>query len=186
MKAEARVKARAARRGAAIDARSAAAALAAAAKSLSSWGPVAGYWPIGDEIDCRPLLAALAGLGCPLALPAVVAPDQPLAFRAWAPGGTLVAGAHGTREPPADASLVRPGLVLVPLLAFDRDLYRLGYGGGYYDRTLDRLRRGPQGVRAIGLAYAAQEVAAVPRDGFDARLDGMLTERGLIGEKGEG
>jgi 5-formyltetrahydrofolate cyclo-ligase len=150
---------------------------------------VAGYWPIADEIDCRPLLAALAVLGCALALPVVAGPGQPLLFRAWAPGAPLETGPHGTRQPGPDAALVRPTVVLVPLLAFDRALYRLGYGGGYYDRTLESLRNRSQ-VRggylsAIGLAYAAQEVSAVPRDGKDQRLDAVLTERGPI-EKGSG
>lgn len=140
---------------------------------------VAGYWPMGDEADPRPLMAALAQAGAILALPEVVARAQPLRFRRWADGEALDGGAHGTFHPTAAAPVVVPGVLLVPLLAFDRAGYRLGYGGGYYDRTLESLRENAQ-VRAIGVAFAAQEMAAVPRDGHDQRLDAIATERELI------
>jgi len=139
---------------------------------------VAGYWPMGDELDVRPLLERLAADGRAVALPVVAAKGQPLEFRRWRPGDLLEAGAHGTRHPLAAAAAVEPDLVLVPLLAFDDGGWRLGYGGGYYDRTLALLRaRKP--VVAVGVGYAAQRVAAVPRDGRDQRLDWMMTERGL-------
>lgn len=140
---------------------------------------VAGYWPLGDEIDPRPLMAALAGVGCRLALPVVVGRAAPLQFRAWAEGDVLEAGPHGTAHPPQTAPRLRPDVLLVPLLGFDRGGWRLGYGGGYYDRTLESLRENAQ-VRAIGLAFAAQEMAAVPRDGHDQPLDAIATERELI------
>lgn len=146
---------------------------------LTAGAVVAGYWPLGDEIDPRPLMAALAGLGCRLALPVVVARATPLHFRAWAEGDTLEAGPHGTAHPPETAPRLRPDVLLVPLLGFDRGGWRLGYGGGYYDRTLESLRENAQ-VRAIGLAFAAQEMAAVPRDGHDQPLDAIATERELI------
>jgi 5-formyltetrahydrofolate cyclo-ligase len=141
---------------------------------------VAGYWPIGDEIDPLPLMERLAARGSALALPVVAAAGHALDFRAWRPGAPLEAGPHGTRHPPPAAAAAVPAIVLVPLLAFDRRGFRLGRGGGYYDRTLERLRANAQ-ILAIGLAYAAQEVSEVPRDGRDQRLDRVLTEAGWIG-----
>lgn len=140
---------------------------------------VAGYWPIGDEIDPRPLMECLAGAGCRLVLPVTAARGQPLAFRAWEPGDPLEPGPHGTFHPLASAPELLPAVLLVPLLAFDRQGFRLGYGGGYYDRTLETLRRRAQ-VRTIGLAFASQQVTAVPRDGHDQPLDLVATEEGLI------
>jgi len=141
--------------------------------------PVSGYWPLGDEIDPRPLMGALHGRGHPLALPAIRAAHQPLDFRAWRPGDPLVPAGFGTRQPAAEAPLVRPGLLLVPLLAFDAAGYRLGYGGGFYDRSLALLRRTGD-ILAVGLAYAAQQVPAVPREATDQPLDLVVTERGVI------
>jgi 5-formyltetrahydrofolate cyclo-ligase len=139
--------------------------------------PVAGYWPLRDELDVRGLLADLVSGGADMSLPAVVAPDRPLAFRRWRPGDVLVAGALGTAEPPPDARAIVPRLLIVPLVAFDRAGYRLGMGRGYYDRTLRALRAaGP--VIAVGVGFAAQEVAEAPHDGFDERLDWVVTERG--------
>lgn len=153
--------------------------LAAFADRLPPGEVVAGYWPMGDEIDPRPLMAELARRGRNLALPVVAARGQALTFRAWSPGDRLEPGPHGTAHPIAGAAERIPDLLLVPLLAFDRAGFRLGYGGGYYDRTLETLRARAQ-VKAIGLAFAAQEVAIIPRDGHDQRLDGILTEDGLI------
>lgn len=143
--------------------------------ALPKAGAVAGYWPIGDELDIRPLLTALAGRGVTTALPVVVEPRRPLEFRRWQPGDVLEAGAHGTWHPRADAPLLVPRVVLVPLLAFDGEGRRLGYGGGYYDRTLQALRTaGP--VVAVGVGYAAQRLDAVPHDANDQPLDIILTE----------
>lgn len=174
-----RVRARAARAGAfAASGVGAGERLAALAAGLPP-GLVAGYWPMSEEIDPRPLLAELARLGRALALPVVVERDRHLDFRTWSPGDELEPGDHGTFHPFASAPLVIPDVVLVPLLAFDRRGYRLGYGGGYYDRTLEGLRRAAH-VTTIGVAFAAQEVAAVPHDGHDQRLDWVATEAGLI------
>ncbi|MBC7950387.1 MAG: 5-formyltetrahydrofolate cyclo-ligase [Rhodospirillaceae bacterium] len=140
---------------------------------------VAAYWPMGDEIDPRPLMRRLEQAGCRLALPVVAARGQPLDFRAYAFGDTLEPGLHGTVHPALTAAPLIPQLMLVPLLAFDRQCFRLGYGGGYYDRTLESLRQRAQ-VRTIGLGFAAQEVAVIPRDGHDQRLDAIVTEAGLI------
>lgn len=146
---------------------------------LPAGAAVSGFWPIGDEIDPRPLMAALADRGHPLALPVVIEPGSLLVFRAWAPGDPLEGGVYGTRHPAADRPEVVPRVALVPLLAFDASGDRLGYGGGYYDRTIAALRRdGP--VVAIGVAYAAQEVDAVPAGPDDQRLDWIVTENRLV------
>ncbi len=139
-------------------------------------GPVSGYLAIGDEVDVAPCLADLAAAGRVTCLPVVAAPAAPLAFRAWRPGDDLEAGPLGTRHPAGAAPEVTPGLLIVPLLAFDRTGYRLGWGGGFYDRTLAGLRQGAGGVIAVGVGYAAQEVDAVPRDQYDEALDWIVTE----------
>jgi 5-formyltetrahydrofolate cyclo-ligase len=139
---------------------------------------VAGYWPTRDEADPRELMKALAARGAILALPRIDAKDAALSFRRWSEGDALVDNHHAIREPPAEAPRVVPNLVLVPLLAFDATGHRLGYGGGYYDRTLAGLRAaGP--VTSIGIAYAGQEIPAIPHEANDQRLDMVLTELGL-------
>lgn len=148
--------------------------------SLDDGAVVAGYWPMGDEMDVRPLLAGLADLGFTAALPVVVARNAPLIFRRWSSEVALEPGPHGTRHPSAMEPELRPGLVLVPLLAFDRAGGRLGYGGGYYDRTLAALRADGGGVWAVGAAFAAQECEAVPLDPHDQRLDWVITEQGVL------
>jgi len=140
---------------------------------------VSGYWPMRSELDPRPILTALSARGHPLCLPVVAGKARPLVFRAWHPGDALVAGGYGTQVPDAGQEVVVPHLLLVPLLAFDRAGYRLGYGGGFYDRTLAALRAaGP--VVAVGLAFCAQEVDTVPHDATDARLDWIVTEAEAI------
>ena len=136
---------------------------------------VSAYWPIGSEIDPRPLMRHLHEHGHPIALPAVVGKGRPLVFRAWRPGDTLQPAGFGTREPVDDTPELEPRALIVPLLAFDRAGYRLGYGGGFYDRTLSLLRRGG-GILAIGTAYAVQEVAEVPHGSDDRPLDWIVTE----------
>jgi 5-formyltetrahydrofolate cyclo-ligase len=136
---------------------------------------VAGYWPMGDEMDPRPLMLALASRGHAIALPITPPRGQPLAFRAWAPGAALSPGPMGTSEPVAGEEL-RPDVLLVPLLAFDRAGRRLGYGGGYYDRTLATL----PGAKAIGIAYAEQEMPEVPAGPQDMRLPLIATEDSVI------
>lgn len=139
---------------------------------------VAGYRPIRTEIDPTPLMAALHEEGLRLCVPVIEGEGLPLAFRAWAPDAAMEAGAFGA-EVPAAGEWLEPDLLIVPLLAFDSGLWRLGYGGGFYDRTLARLRaRGV--VRAVGLAYAAQEMDGLPREATDQRLDAVVTERGVL------
>ena len=157
----------------------AAAAQAAAARGLPfeivSGTVVSGYSPIRSEIDPVPLMRALAAEGARLALPAVMARGKSLAFRAWSPNDRLMLGPLGILEPsPAAAELV-PDIMLVPLAAFDRAGHRIGYGAGHYDFTLAHLRKG-KAITAIGLAFAAQEIAAVPALAHDVALDYVLTE----------
>ena len=140
---------------------------------------VSGFSSIGSEINPLPLMRRLADRGARLALPVVVGRGRPLVLRAWAFGEPLDKGQWGIREPRPDAPEVDPDIVLTPLAAFDRTGHRIGYGAGYYDLTLAGLRaRKP--IVAVGLAYAAQEIAAVPATARDARLDLVLTEREVI------
>ncbi len=136
---------------------------------------VSAYWPIGSEIDPRSLMIHLHEHGHPIALPVTPGRGDPLVFRAWRPEDLLEAAGFGTRVPPASQPELTPRVLIVPLLAFDRTGYRLGYGGGFYDRTLARLRQSGA-VLAVGVAYAAQEVPEVPRDGSDQPLDWIVTE----------
>jgi 5-formyltetrahydrofolate cyclo-ligase len=145
------------------------------AAALPPGALVGGVWPLTGEIDLRPLLAALQDHGHDLALPVTPPRGQPLAFRRWQPGEALAEGPMGTRHPAAGAP-VQPDLVLVPLLAFDRIGRRLGYGGGYYDRTLAALPN----CRAVGFGFAVQEVPEVPAGPRDVRLALVATEAGLI------
>jgi 5-formyltetrahydrofolate cyclo-ligase len=159
-------------------ARRAAAHVLDAVAPLRAVRTVAGYLPIRSEIDPLPAMRALIGLGFTVAVPEVVAPGTPLAFRAWTPGVATAAGSFGVAVPVGTDRVV-PDLLLVPLLAFDRRGHRLGYGGGFYDRTIAALRAG-QPLTAIGLAYAAQEVPRVPDGETDSLLDAIVTENGVI------
>ncbi len=140
---------------------------------------VSGYWPLADELDLRPLLESLHAQACRIALPAMTGKDRPLVFRAWQPGDSLVPAGFGTLEPSATCEALAPDVLLVPLLAFDRQGYRLGYGGGFYDRSLAELRAAKK-VTAVGTAFAGQEVDSVPRDHNDQPLDWIITEREAI------
>jgi 5-formyltetrahydrofolate cyclo-ligase len=178
-KAIARAEAEARRAAVPERARTAAAAALARALEAHAGRPVSGYLPIRSEADPLPAMA-LAALRGPVAVPVVVARGAPLSFRRWHPGAVLEPGPLGTRAPPAAAGDLRPEILIVPCLAFDRAGYRLGYGGGFYDRTLAALRADGGPVLAIGFAFAAQEQAAVPRAAHDARLDAIVTENGPV------
>lgn len=143
-------------------------------------GVVAGFWPLKDEFDCRPLLMALAGHGVPLALPVVVRDSGSLVFREWQPDMTLEPAGFGTLGPAESSKELMPSLLIIPFLAFDRQCYRLGYGGGFYDRTLAGLRNAAICKQAIGLGFSAQRVQQVPVTPNDARLDAVVTEEGVI------
>jgi 5-formyltetrahydrofolate cyclo-ligase len=140
---------------------------------------VAGYSPIRSEIDPVPLMRTLAAPGVQLALPAIMAGDQPLKFRAWSPDDRLQRGRLGILEPSAAAKEVIPDILLVPLAAFDRAGHRIGYGAGHYDRTLEQLRK-IKAITAVGIAAAVQEVEAVPALSHDAALDYVLTETQVL------
>ena len=146
-------------------------------------GVVSGFLPIGDEIDVMPLLARLGAAGHGIALPVVVGRGHPLSFRLWRDGDPLEAGPLGTRHPSPEAVPAEPDLLIVPLLAFDRRGYRLGYGGGYYDRTLTVLRAARPAL-AVGVGFAEQEVPKVPHDSSDAKLDYIVTDRESIEARG--
>jgi len=136
---------------------------------------VSGYLAIGDELDVAPALNAVRARGLRTALPVVVAPEAPLVFRQWQSGDPLDDGPLHTRHPSPDAPQLEPDVLLIPMLAFDGGGYRIGWGGGFYDRTLEVLRR-RKPIQAVGIAYAAQRVDKVPRDHHDARLDAIATE----------
>jgi 5-formyltetrahydrofolate cyclo-ligase len=140
---------------------------------------VSGYWPMRDEIDLRPLLRRLSARGVACALPVVAGKGLALEFRLWRPDDELVGGPFGTSEPGANAPAAVPDLVLTPLLAFDRHGGRLGYGGGFYDRSLAELRRDGS-ARAIGIAYDAQQIDRAPMAEYDQKLDWIVTERRVI------
>ncbi|MEM9049285.1 MAG: 5-formyltetrahydrofolate cyclo-ligase [Pseudomonadota bacterium] len=148
-------------------------------RSRSDLGIVAGYLPIRTEIDPRPAMTALSEDGRKICVPIVEGRAQPLGFRRWTPGAALQEGAFGAMVPLAGEACV-PTTLIVPLLAFDAGCGRLGYGGGYYDRTLATLaRNGP--VFSVGFAYAAQEVDALPLAATDIRLDAVVTDAGVRG-----
>jgi len=140
---------------------------------------VSGFMPMQSEINPLPLMKKLAVAGAQLALPVTGLRGQPLVMRAWTWGEPLASGVWGIREPRPEARPLDPDVLLVPLLAFDRAGARLGYGGGYYDLTLARLRS-HNPVIAVGVAYAVQEIDRVPTTARDALLDLVLTEREVI------
>jgi 5-formyltetrahydrofolate cyclo-ligase len=140
---------------------------------------VSGFMPMRSEINPLPLLRKLAAAGARLVLPVVAGRGQPLVMRAWAFGEPLLEGVWGIRQPSPQAPEAAPDIFVVPLLAFDRAGHRIGYGAGYYDMTIAAARaRRP--VHAVGIAYAAQEIAAVPAGPGDEPLDLVLTEREVI------
>ena len=137
------------------------------------------YYPIKDELDTEPLVAALIEKGASIALPIVARKKAPLIFRRYTPGDALVDGVYGELVPKKTAPEATPTIVVAPLLAFTRSGDRLGYGGGYYDRTLAGLRKNGD-VIAVGYAFGAQEVDAVPVSPLDQPLDWVVTERAAI------
>jgi 5-formyltetrahydrofolate cyclo-ligase len=139
--------------------------------------PLAGYMPIRTEIDPTPAMAEAAAHG-PVGVPVIIAPGQPLEFSRWVPGCALRDGPFGARVPEVD-DFFEPEILIVPLVAFDRAGGRLGYGGGFYDRTLERLRA-RRATLAIGFAYGAQEADGLPLEPTDQPLDMIVTEAGVI------
>jgi 5-formyltetrahydrofolate cyclo-ligase len=163
-------------------ARSETAGAALAARFLaafSDWLPgvvVSLYWPMCDEIDVRELIGGLAADGVQMALPVMAGSDAPLIFREWRTGDALLPGAFGVYEPAGDAPTLEPDIAVTPLLAFDAAGNRLGYGGGYYDRTLRDLR-GRREIIAVGVGYDEQEISSIPGHTGDEILDMIITDQ---------
>ena len=177
-KASMRKQAVAARKSAHSTVVDAGASLTADLPTLPTGSIVSGYVPIRSEIDPMPLMRFLLGAGHRICVPVIEDTARPLRFRRWTPDADMIEGAFGTAIP-ANGDWLQPAVLLVPLLAFDRRGYRLGYGGGFYDRTLQALR-GQDSILAIGLAYSAQEMTEVPIEPTDQPLDMILTEAELI------
>lgn len=139
--------------------------------------PLSGFMPIRTEIDPTPAMAEAAAHG-PVGVPVIIAAAQPLKFARWEPDSAMVRGAFDALIP-AEAQFFEPEILIVPLLAFDRRGGRLGYGGGFYDRTLEGLR-GRRPTLAIGFAFAGQQVDNLPLEPTDQPLDMIVTEAGVI------
>ena len=179
-KAALRIRARAAR--ASLDHGERADAAVAAARhffdgiALQASDVVAAYWRIRDELDCQPILVKLMDSNQKVVLPVVVGPEDPLDLRVWEQGASLYESGFGTLAPSELAPKAEPDIVIMPLLGFDKTGTRLGYGGGYYDRTLASMKKKP---KLIGLAFAAQELDRIPREAHDVPLDAIVTEAGV-------
>lgn len=137
------------------------------------------FLPIRTEIDTGPLIAWLHDENADVVLPTICGDDPGLVFREWQPGAPTIRGAFGVREPSPGSAVRDPEILFVPLLGFDRDGYRIGYGGGYYDRAIARLSETGE-IMTIGLAYDAQEVVHVPREAHDRRLDRIVTPARIL------
>jgi 5-formyltetrahydrofolate cyclo-ligase len=174
LKAEARTAAYARRKAAFAAGQGQAAEILADVLSAQAGKVLSGYMPMRTEIDPLPAMAAHVG---PVGVPVIMGAGVALRFREWSPGCAMMEGAFKAFIP-VEGAWVVPQVLIVPMLAFDARGYRLGYGGGFYDRTLAGLKAGGE-VVAIGFAFAAQEVAEVPVDGFDQRLDMVVTENGV-------
>jgi 5-formyltetrahydrofolate cyclo-ligase len=144
---------------------------------------ISGFMPMRSEINPLPLMRKLAAQGAQLALPVIHRRGKPLLMRAWSFGAPLEARQWGIKEPADDAPVVDPDVLIVPLACFDRAGHRIGYGAGYFDKTI-RALRARKTVTAVGIAFAAQEIAHVPATDFDERLDLVLTEREVIDLRG--
>ncbi|MEC9454507.1 MAG: 5-formyltetrahydrofolate cyclo-ligase [Pseudomonadota bacterium] len=146
---------------------------------------VSGYWPIRDEFDVMPVMRRLSGAGYRCALPFVDKKRHVLIFREWRPGTVMLEGPFRIPEPTEEAAALTPSLLLVPLLAYDSEGFRLGYGGGYYDGALADLRAADGPVLAVGMAFSEQLVERVPHGTRDQQLDWIVTERGAMLFAGE-
>jgi 5-formyltetrahydrofolate cyclo-ligase len=147
--------------------------------SLADDVVISGFSPLPDEFRAWPLLRRLSGEGRTLAMPVMVGRGQPLIFRAWAPGDAMDRAVWGIAEPKVDKAELEPDVVIAPLLAFDTTGWRLGYGGGFYDRTLKKLRSHKE-IIVVGLAFDEQQVDAVPHLDYDQRLDWVLRPSGPL------
>jgi 5-formyltetrahydrofolate cyclo-ligase len=143
-------------------------------------GVYAAYLPIRSELSPIALVGELVAAGMTTVMPITPEPENPLSFHQWAPGMPLAEGPYGTKQPPSANRKIDPDVILAPMLAFDAGCWRLGYGGGFYDRTIANLRDQGRDVRVIGLAFSGQKVAAVPTGPYDMALDAVLTPEGLV------
>ena len=148
-------------------------------EAQAGFNVVSAFHPYQSEIDTRLLLGKLAGDGWTTCLPIVLGKALPLEFRRWLPGEPLFKGVWGIERPPETSPVVEPDVLIIPLLAFDRKGYRRGYGGGFYDRTLEKLRVLKK-IVAIGVGYSAQQVSDVPHGSHDQPLDYMMTEKEIF------
>jgi 5-formyltetrahydrofolate cyclo-ligase len=139
---------------------------------------IAGYWPVGTEVDDLPILRELRAMNKEIGLPGIVADDAPLVFRAWDDRESLVPGRYSIPTPPEGAAVLQPTLVVVPLLLFDGTGHRIGSGKGFYDRTLASLRD-RSSIVAVGVAYAAQRTTKLETLATDQRMDCVVTEEGV-------
>lgn len=144
---------------------------------------IGAYWPLPDEIDCRPLLKDLHSNGFHIALPIVTDQDMPMLYRAWATGDSLIQGYKTAQQPAADKKILQPDLLLIPLFGFRRDGYRLGRGGGFYDRTLADWRANGVHCVTIGLGHANREVPDLSIEAYDEKLDWIVTEKAIWSTK---
>jgi 5-formyltetrahydrofolate cyclo-ligase len=151
---------------------------AAEALEVEPGSIVSGFWPMRSEVDVRPLMFALMEKGARLALPAIL-DRTTIVFRELVRGAPLVEMGFGTYGPGPEAAVLEPSLMLVPLAAFDARGHRIGYGGGYYDRAIERLRAAGHAPRLVGVAFDCQEVGRVPDEPHDVVLPEILTESGL-------
>lgn len=147
----------------------------------AAFGPIAGrtisfYWPFRGEPDLRDLMARVQAAGGQVALPVVIARAQPMVFRAWKTGEPLESGVWDIPIPPASTPEVTPDIVIAPLVGFDRALFRLGYGGGFFDRTLAAMPRRP---RVIGVGYDQAAIPTIFPQVHDIPMDAIVTETGL-------
>ena len=151
------------------------------AATLDEKSVVSVYYPIHDELDTEPLVAALIDRNVTVALPVVMKKNAPLAFRRYRPGDELITGSYGALIPADETAEIIPTIIVTPLLAFNAAGGRLGYGGGYYDRTLAEYRQSGRAVTAVGFGYGAQATAidAFPVSTLDQKLDWAVTERGV-------
>ena len=146
---------------------------------LATEGVIGLYHPFREELDPGPLVERLVEAGRELALPCVLSRREPLVFRRWKPGDPLVNGQMTIPEPPKDAPEVHPDVLIAPPVAFDRRCYRIGYGAGFYDRTIPVLRARHE-VTTIGYAFAVQEVEHVPNEAHDVPLDAIVTDNDVF------
>ena len=141
---------------------------------------IAAYWPIGDEVDVIPAIKRLIHvMRIQCCLPIVLGNELPLIFKLWHPGESLCLGKFGTSQPHTASQIVNPSILLIPLLAYDLAGYRLGWGGGFYDRTITAMKENGHSIISIGVGYAAQQIPLIPRNSFDQPMDWILTEEGM-------